>query len=180
MTSCGLDEFVRGNSPVSSLHRDVAEGVTTILRSLDASLFQARVESESEEGLEEAHVITILPKRDGCSRVKVYLYIDPIPTSGTIGVAAGENVYFNVPEDVQHTSQCETAEIVVSMIRGIIMGRLQETILSTAANDYRWKARLETDLAVFELDRTDIPRQLRGLLQKGEVRTVRYAPYAGG
>ena len=170
---CPLDDSVLMDACISNEHREVFRAVPQMVDRIGYR--RARVRVALNAG--RVHLLTIIPEREACSRISLFLYIDPTPTAGTVGLLAGSNAYVNIPEDVYPPLPYALPTIVSGAAKAIMEGRLEETIYEAGSVVYRWAFRLPTDLGLISVERFRFSRLLTRLFRRKNKRTIVYPPY---
>lgn len=169
-----LDESLCRSADLSSLHRDIALGILELQTRVGSASATTRVALNTQG----AHLVFVVPAREACAAICLYLYVDPRPTLGTIGLSAGRATYVNIPEDVYPPLKASTSAIVVKAVGAIIDGHLEETRYCTEQLTYKHVFRLRTSIGEISVTRLRPLMRLRTLFRKTEHATILYPPYA--
>ncbi len=123
-------------------------------------------------------LVSIVPKNNASSPVQLYIYRSDPDDTMTVGVEAGAGTYFNVPADVYPPLEGDTVEVVVSAVRAVADGHLEETIKSAGDEQYRCDFQLATSSGLINLQRVNVAARIKTLLRGRHSKTVRYDAYS--
>jgi len=111
------------------------------------------------------------PLQKGASPVEIYVYDDE---GGPVGVAAGLNVYFNIPDDIDVPPGVDSHRFLLEIVKSICNGSLCETVYLVDEIPFRWVFDLPVLGENLHLDRMNVPRRMRYLGQEIRELTLLY------